>query len=123
MDANILCKLIARRVDPTKFQLLGLDVHWLNEADDTPENRAIVADVITNYDGLAAEYLREQHMTALRAERNRRLDEADIKYCNAERWSVMTEAQRAAWAAYKQSLRDLPATIDPDNPVWPEMPA
>jgi len=123
MDATILCQLIAQRIDPSKFILLGIDVVFHEQGDDTPENRAIVDDVIANYDDLAAAYMREQHMASLRVERNRRLDEADIKYCNAERWSAMTEAQRAAWAAYKQSLRDLPATTeDPANPVWPEMP-
>ena len=121
MDANIFCALLARQIDPTKFQLHGLDVHWLSGGDDTLENRNIINNVVANYDALAAEWLRDQHMAALRVERNRRLDEADIKYCNAERWSVMTEAQRAAWAAYKQSLRDLPATTeDPVNPVWPD---
>lgn len=124
MNSDILCQLIAQHIDPEFFQLHGLTVVWRDSSHDTPENRAIVDDVIANYDDLAAAYMREQHMAALRVERNRRLDEADIKYCNAERWSAMTEAQRAAWAAYKQSLRDLPATTeDPANPVWPEMPA
>lgn len=50
------------------------------------------------------------------------IDEADLKYCNAEKWEGMNETERAAWSTYKQALRDLPATIDPDNPVWPEKP-
>jgi hypothetical protein len=123
MKTEILCALLAKRIQPEKFQLRGLEVSWLDVAFDTPENRAIVDDVIANYDDLAAAYMREQHMASLRVERNRRLDEADIKYCNAERWAAMTEAQRDVWRAYKQALRDLPATTeDPVNPVWPEMP-
>jgi len=124
MDANVLCQLIAKRIKPNYFQIRGLEVYWIASEYDTAENRAIVDDVIANYDDLAAAYMREQHMAALRVERNRRLDEADVKYCNAERWSVMTEAQRDVWRAYKQALRDLPATTeDPANPVWPESPA
>jgi hypothetical protein len=34
-----------------------------------------------------------------------------------------TWVDRAAWAAYRQQLRDLPAsTTDPTNPVWPAEP-
>ena len=58
----------------------------------------------------------------IRPERDRLLDEADLKYCNAERWDSMTITSKEAWAAYKQALRDLPDTIDHDNPVWPTMP-
>jgi len=58
----------------------------------------------------------------IRPERDRLLDEADLKYCNAERWDSMTITSKEAWAAYKQALRDLPDTIDYDNPVWPTMP-
>lgn len=36
----------------------------------------------------------------------------------------LTDAERARWAAYRQSLRDLPATVkDPAAPGWPEVPA
>ncbi|MBP7529303.1 MAG: hypothetical protein KA801_15360 [Syntrophorhabdaceae bacterium] len=59
----------------------------------------------------------------IRPERDRLLDEVDLKYCNAERWDSMTITQKEAWAAYKQALRDLPDTIDHDNPAWPMMPA
>ena len=31
--------------------------------------------------------------------------------------------RRAAWAAYRQELRDFPATCDPYNPSWPVPPA
>lgn len=36
----------------------------------------------------------------------------------------VTDAQRLAWAGYRQALRDLPdGTTDPLNPVWPEAPS
>lgn len=54
----------------------------------------------------------------LRDERNRRLIDCD--------WTQLPDAPdaaREAWAVYRQSLRDLPATtIDPFNPQWPEPP-
>lgn len=54
----------------------------------------------------------------LRAERNHRLASSD--------WTVLadTPTPTAAWKAYRQQLRDLPAnTIDPFEPVWPTPPA
>lgn len=68
MDSNILCTLLAQRIPPEQFQVHGLDVVFFdpeknnkpfyapNESPyDTPENRAIVADVIKNYDMLAGD--------------------------------------------------------------------
>jgi hypothetical protein len=85
MDANILCTLLAQRIPPEQFQLWGLDIHWMSPDFDTPANRAIVADVIKNYDNLASAQersekdsmetealiqakMREQAITALIAE-------------------------------------------------------
>lgn len=54
----------------------------------------------------------------LRAERNRHLADTD--------WTVLGDSPTptAAWKAYRQALRDLPAnTTDPFNPVWPTPPA
>ena len=53
MQSNILCTLLAQRIPPEQFQLHGLEVHWMDEVFNTPENRAIVDDVIANYDALA----------------------------------------------------------------------
>ena len=57
MNANILCTLLAQRIPPEQFQLWGLDIHWMSPDFDTPENRAIVEDVIANYETLEAAYL------------------------------------------------------------------
>jgi len=60
----------------------------------------------------------------IRRKRDALLDEADLKYCNADKWETMTAEEKGVWRTYKQALRDLPATTeDPANPVWPEMPA
>jgi len=61
--------------------------------------------------------------SVIRPQRDQFLDTADLKYCNADKWESMTEEEKAAWRAYKQTLRNLPVSIDYDNPVWPEMPA
>ena len=68
MNADTLCTLLAQRIPPEQFQLHGLDVVFFDPDKnnkpvdsphespyDTPENRAIVADVIKNYDTLAAD--------------------------------------------------------------------
>lgn len=55
---------------------------------------------------------------ALRGRRDRRLAACD--------WTQVPDApvDHAAWAAYRQALRDLPAnTTDPRNPAWPIPPA
>jgi len=59
-------------------------------------------------------------MAALRAMRNQRLTACD--------WTQIADAplsveEKAAWAQYRQALRDLPEnTEDPLNPAWPEKP-
>jgi len=61
---------------------------------------------------------------ALRAERNRRLAECD--------WTALpdaplSKAQREAWRAYRQALRDLPASLTDEQVLagdipWPTPP-
>lgn len=53
----------------------------------------------------------------LRRERDRLLADSD--------WTQTADApvDKAAWASYRQALRDLPAnTPDPSNPAWPTKP-
>ena len=77
MTADTLCTLIAQRLPPEQFQLHGLEVVFIdpernNKPFDAPntspyntvENRAIVADVIKNYDTLAAAYEAKQSVLA-----------------------------------------------------------
>lgn len=59
---------------------------------------------------------------ALREQRNALLVDSD-NYVRSDRWDVYTDEQKAAWASYRQALRDLPQnTTDPFNPVWPVKP-
>ncbi len=70
MDASILCTLLAQRIPPEQFQIHGEEVYFIDpDANnkpvdaphtspyDTPENRAIVADALRNYDDLSATLL------------------------------------------------------------------
>jgi hypothetical protein len=58
----------------------------------------------------------EQKMEQVRNWRNAQLAATD--------WTQVADApvDAAAWATYRQALRDLPDTIDIDNPVLPEAP-
>lgn len=57
----------------------------------------------------------------LRQERNRRLGECDWMFVVRDYCTSYEKEMR--WREYRQRLRDLPAnTVDPRNPVWPEMP-
>lgn len=72
----------------------------------------------------AKDYEADQESAKIRAYRDKLLNDCDTVYCNAERWAVMTDEQRQAWAAYKQALRDVPTQAGfPYSVSWPAMPA
>jgi hypothetical protein len=54
---------------------------------------------------------------SLRTSRNRLLADSDF--------SQLPDApvNRDEWATYRQALRDLPSTVDINNPVYPEQPS
>lgn len=61
----------------------------------------------------------EELMDKIRRKRNAKLAESD--------WTQLVDVQLSAdqkmeWQIYRQALRDLPATCDPRNPIWPEKP-
>ncbi len=58
-------------------------------------------------------------LAVLRRERNARLAACDWTQVPD---APLSEEQRAAWAAYRQALRDLPETTDPTAPKWPVPP-
>ena len=89
MNADTLCTLIAQRINPEYFQLWGLDIHWMKEEYDTPENRAIVEDVITNYSTLEAQYLADI-AAAKQAEAARIAAKAQAIVDNLPSWSQVS---------------------------------
>jgi len=58
----------------------------------------------------------------LRRHRDELLRESDVSVL-PDRWAAMSTEMQAAWAAYRQALRDLPAnTTNLLNPTWPTRP-
>lgn len=112
-DIDALIRLGAKEISEVRGGLGALVGYDLEPAIDMAGYPAALAEV--EADRLAARW------AALRAERNRRIAACD--------WTQMpdaplTDAQRKAWAAHRQALRDLPkATKDPAAPVWPKPPA
>lgn len=83
-------------------------------------------------DGYAEEYLEDdapellalrsaERMDVLRDKRNSILASTDYTQL-ADFQKMLTEEQQAAWAEYRQQLRDLPQTVDPEAPVFPLSP-
>ncbi len=82
-----------------------------------PERHRVVVGCIVPRDDIEDRKIREA-WTALRHHRDRLLAESD--------YSQLPDApgDRAAWAAYRQALRDLPDTIrNPQDVTWPQPPA
>jgi hypothetical protein len=66
MEAGILCSVLATKIDPAKFCLHGLEVHWNDEIDNTPENQAIINDVIANYDTYALPFIKSEQIRIIK---------------------------------------------------------
>lgn len=94
---------------------------WVDVTDLDPapaEGWAYVNSAFAPPPGPSADEL----MRTLRAERDRRLAKSDIMVM-PDRWETYTADQRAAWAKYRNELRDLPErTDDPAAPQWPAYP-
>jgi hypothetical protein len=108
MDGIILCNLLAEKIPAEQFQLWGTDVHWTDKAFDTPENNAIVADVIENYETLAvvAEKAIADEATQQQREARYRA-ESDPLFFREQRGEVKT----GTWQAKVKEIRaDLPYT-------------
>jgi len=133
MNASILCTLLAQRINPTYFQLWGLEVHWMASKYDIPENRAIVADVVANYDTLKLSVIKSGKMASIRADASAviltkypvwyQVNVANGIYSaaigdvmKAEITSVITESNRC------EDLVDVATTeakVNAVTPVWP----
>ena len=77
-------------------------------------------------DGVAKKIDNEQLEAAQTDTAWRTLRMVRNSYLAASDWTQVPDApvDRAAWATYRQALRDLPYnTTDPRNPAWPTPPA
>lgn len=108
-------EIIAAGVRPTLVSGDG-EALTLRVADEA--EAAIVESVVAAHDAGAAQ--QEVDLRALREKRDSVLAESD--------WTQLADAPLDAatldkWIAYRQELRDLPATVtDPADPVWPRPP-
>ena len=66
-----------------------------------------------------SQQIEQNLLNGLRQKRNKLLSESDWTQLQD---APLTDAQKQAWATYRQSLRDLPATVDINNIVYPETP-
>lgn len=137
MKRLLIYEVATRRI---RWEVRGGDDHPLFDPDD-PTYAGLAAiplaqDVIVTVgihevrDGVLVEMDADRlraaataaALRALREERFRLLSFSDIRVL-PDRWAAMTDTQRAAWTAYRQALRDLPAnTTDPTSPAWPVPP-
>lgn len=100
---------------PTPYIELTED-QW-NETFDV---RCRVVDGVHAAFPLTSDEIYDQHMRALRAERDKLLRESDWTQMVSD--IPLTEAQKEAWRVYRQALRDLPQTVDLDNIIYPSKP-
>jgi beta-galactosidase beta subunit len=120
MDASILCQLVAKEIDPTKFQLHGTNIYFLNESDNTQENQNIISNIITDYSNLETQYLINEGWKTIREKRDKLLLESDWTRLDDNQ---LTTEQKSVWAIYRQNLRDIPSNYaTPDVVVWPTKP-
>jgi hypothetical protein len=96
------------------------DGDWYVAGDFVNGNYEVTNGLVVEKD--MTEQLRNEAIMRMRTFRGELLDEADTRYCNAERWTNMSAEMREAWSIYKNKLRDLPVYCDPFNPVWPIKP-
>lgn len=131
-DEDNYCRVV--KLTPEQIELFG--VHQLklvtppyyDPATQTREHGpALLVDgvwtqnyIVSELDpGVAAEKA-EAQWEAVRAERNKLIASTDWTQLPD---SPLTNVQAAAWAEYRQALRDITTQADPFNIVWPEQPA
>jgi hypothetical protein len=112
--------LVETNVTPTANQTFDTDVVTV-EADRVlliHRARDMTAEEIAERDA--------SHMGHLRGSRDEKLVASDWTQAS-DHSSPLTDAKKAEWTAYRQSLRDLPATTDmttwPDGFSWPTEPS
>jgi len=113
--------LVETNVTPAANQIFAPDVVTIEEDKVLliHSARDMTAEEIVHRD--------ESYMALLRVDRNQRLVDSD--WTQAYDYPApLIDAKKVEWATYRQSLRDLPATVDitkwstPDW-VWPTEPA
>lgn len=107
---------IVKLVPKAKFMMIGGEITWGDERPQ-PTEEQIQAKI--------AELEAAEPLRLMREERNNKLSKTD--------WRATVDypgTDQEAWLTYRQSLRDLPATAEPEldengmltNVTWPEEP-
>lgn len=110
---------ILRTGNAPDISIQALDGEFVIEGEADLMKDRVVDGVIVRKD--ASEIEGQEIAFAWKRMRSRR-----TQLLAASDWTQAADApvDRAAWAAYRQALRDLPAnTADPRNPAWPIPPA
>lgn len=89
------------------------------QRDQALESRCKVVDGVHTHMPITEQEILDQKYSQLRSVRDRLLSECDWTQIPD---SPLTDAQKQAWATYRQALRDLPSTVDINNIVYPEKP-
>jgi|SaaInlV_100m_DNA_5_1039725.scaffolds.fasta_scaffold01382_2 hypothetical protein len=103
--------IIDQRISLDHIQL------WIDFPDDVENYKIINGSLVRVSDAEIDEREAEQAWALFRDLRDSRLAASD--------WTQVADApvDQAAWATYRQQLRDLPEnTEDPANPTWPSIP-
>jgi len=100
------------------------DDDWTHEGREVAELGPLPEGAILTRPEMPEDVRQERAAQAVRAERDRRLAACD--YLMMPDYPL-PEADRAAWAVYRQELRDLPAQVGfpwggPDDVLWPVEP-
>tara|TARA_R100001126_G_C4854981_1_gene164100 strand:- start:370 stop:747 length:378 start_codon:yes stop_codon:yes gene_type:complete len=104
------------------YQELDPDLQWsynsiTNDYDSLNwESSVITKPTKTEIETKLAELNLENKKNVIRNKRNELLAETD--------WMANSDVTMSEeWKTYRQALRDLPSTTDPDNPVYPTPPS
>jgi len=110
--------LVETNVTPTVNQTFEKDVVTVEE------DRVLLIHRARNMTAAEIADRDSSHMNNLRELRNQKLVDSDWTQAS-DHSSPLADAKKSAWATYRQSLRDLPATADMRSwpSVWPTEPA
>ena len=107
-----------------EFEGIGAVPFTAHPDDVEQHGREIFARASTGEFGSIAPYVRniEAEWNMIRTIRNQLISASDWTQFPDAQANLSTE-QKAAWATYRQALRDITETyVDPKDVVWPEKP-
>ena len=93
---------------------------------ETNYKQTLSAQIESNYNKWiqkAKDNEKNTESNKIRAYRDSLLNDCDLKHCNPEKWTAMSDDEKLLWATYKQALRDVTAQQGfPYTVNWPVIP-